>query len=34
MTEYKFKIGMFLNELQLPLEEALEVAKDIGVEYI
>ena len=34
IAEHKFKIGMFLNELQLPLEEALAVAKEIGVEYV
>ena len=34
MTTHKFKTGMFLNELQLPLDEGLAVAKDLGVEYV
>ena len=34
MTPYRFKLGMFLNELRLPLDEALATAKDIGVEYV
>jgi sugar phosphate isomerase/epimerase len=34
MTSYKFKMGIFLNELQLPLDEGLEVAKDLGIEYV
>jgi len=29
-----FKTALFMNELQLPLDEALETAKDIGVEYV
>ncbi len=31
---YKFSTAMFINELQMPLEEALPTAKDIGVEYV
>ena len=31
---YRFKLGMFLNELALPLDEALAVAKDIGAVYV
>ncbi len=31
---YKFRTAMFINELQMPLEEALATAKDIGVEYV
>ena len=31
---YRFKLGMFLNELRLPFDEALAAAKDIGAEYV
>ena len=31
---YRFKIGMCLNELELPWEDALATAKEIGVEYV
>ena len=31
---YRFKLGMFLNELGLPFDEALAVARDIGAEYV
>ena len=31
---YRFKLGMFLNELRLPLDEALTTAKEIGAEYV
>ena len=31
---YRFKLGMFLNELRLPFDEALAVARDIGAEYV
>ena len=31
---YRFKLGMFLNELQLPFDEALAVASEIGAEYV
>ena len=31
---YEFKLGMFLNELRLPFDEALAAAKDIGAEYV
>ena len=29
-----FRTALFLNELQMPLDEALETAKDIGVDYV
>ena len=31
---HKFRTALFLGELQMPLEEALPTAKDIGVEYV
>lgn len=31
---YRFKIGMYLNELGLPFDESLATAKDIGAEYV
>ncbi len=31
---YRFKIGMYLPELQLPFDQALDKAKEIGVEYV
>ena len=31
---YSFTTAMFINELQMPLDEALPTAKDIGVEYV
>ena len=31
---HRFRIGMFLNELRLPFDEALDAAKEIGVEYV
>lgn len=34
MTPHKFKIGVFLNELQLPLDQGLAEAKSLGVEYV
>ena len=34
MSAHPFKLAMFLNELQLPLEEGLDTAKDMGVEYV
>ena len=33
-TTHKFRTALFLGELQMPLEEALPVARDIGVEYV
>ena len=33
-TAHKFRTALFLGELQMPLEEALPVARDIGVEYV
>jgi sugar phosphate isomerase/epimerase len=32
--DYKFKIGVYLNELRLPFQESLAVSKDIGAEYV
>jgi len=32
--DHRFKLGMFLNELRLPFDEALAAAKDIGAEYV
>ena len=34
MTDYHFKLGMYLPELRLPFDEALAKAKEIGAEYI
>ena len=34
MTDYRFKLGMYLPELRLPFDEALAQAKDIGAEYV
>ena len=34
MTDYRFKLGMYLPELRLPFDEALAKAKDIGAEYV
>lgn len=34
MSAHPFKLAMFLNELQLPLEDGLDAAKDMGVEYV
>ena len=31
---HRFKLGLFLNELQMPFEEALSTAKGIGAEYV
>ena len=31
---YRFKFGMFLNELRLPFEEALAAARDIGADAV
>ena len=31
---YRFSTAMFINELQMPLDEALPTAKDIGVDYV
>ena len=33
-NSYRFKLGMFLNELRLPFDESLATAKDIGAEYV
>ena len=34
MSSHKFKLGIFLNELQLPLDEGLEEANELGVEFV
>ena len=34
MASLPFKLGMFINELRLPLPEALDVAADLGVDYV
>lgn len=34
MTDYNFKLGMYLPELGLPFDEALAKAKEIGVDYV
>lgn len=34
LEPYRFKLGMFINELKLPFEESLSIAKDIGSEYV
>ena len=34
MTDYRFKLGMYLPELRLPFDEALAKAKEIGAEYV
>lgn len=31
---YRFKLGMYLPELDLPFDESLAIAKDIGAEYV
>ena len=34
VTDYNFKLGIHLPELQLPFEESLAAAKEIGAEYV
>lgn len=34
MANYKFKMGMFLGDTGLPLQEAAELAQDLGAEYV
>jgi sugar phosphate isomerase/epimerase len=34
MSEYRFKLGMYLAELQLPFDEALPKAKELGIKYL
>ena len=34
MSDYRFKMGMFLNELGMSFDQSLAVAKDIGAEYV
>ena len=34
MASHTFKLGIFLNELQLPLDDGLEEANELGVEFV
>ena len=34
MSDYRFKLGMYLPELRLPFDDALEKACEIGAEYV
>lgn len=34
MTDYRFKLGMFTSEMQLPYHQAFPKAKEIGAEYV
>jgi sugar phosphate isomerase/epimerase len=34
MDNYHFKLGMFLPELDLPFEQALATARELGAEYV
>ena len=34
MSNYQFKLGMYLPELGLPFDQALATARDIGAEYV
>ena len=34
MNEYVFKLGIHLPELQLPFEEALSTARELGARYL
>ncbi len=34
LARHRFKLGMFLNELRLPVDEALATAREIGAEYV
>ena len=34
MSNYEFKMGMYLGELQQPFEESLATARDIGAKYV
>ena len=34
MSEYRFKLGMYLSELKMPFDEAVAKASDIGAEYV
>ena len=33
-NNYEFKLGMYLGELQLPFEESLATARDLGAQYV
>ena len=34
MNDHTFRLGMFLNELRLPLEEGLDLAQELGIDYV
>ena len=34
MSDSRFKLSMFLHELELPFDQALATAKEIGAEYV
>ncbi len=34
MTDYRFKLGIYLPELRLPFDQALERARELGAEYV
>ena len=34
MSDSRFKLSIFLHELQLPFDQALATAKEIGAEYV
>ena len=34
LSDGPFKLGMYLNELQMPFEAALDAAREIGAEYV
>ena len=34
MSTQAFKLGMFLNELRMPLEEGLDLARELAIEYV
>ncbi|MBQ42607.1 MAG: hypothetical protein CME15_09125, partial [Gemmatimonadetes bacterium] len=33
-NQYDIKLGMYLGELQLPFEESLAAARDLGAQYV
>ena len=34
VSDYRFKLGIYLPELDLPFDQALAAAKDIGAEFV
>ena len=34
MSAHTFRLGMFLNELRLPLDEGLDLAQELAIEYV